>query len=291
MKGYLSAERHPTSGKRVVVFTKEDGLVDRPITIPCGYCRWCRLEKSREWAIRCVHEAQMHEHNSYITLTYSNDYLPAGNTLVKAHFQKFMKRLRKRYNGGIRYFHCGEYGERNNRPHYHAILFGIRFSDLEPWKKNKRGEMLYTSRILEQTWGHGFCSVGEVTFDSAAYVARYIMKKVVGENAGEHYGGRLPEYVTMSKHPGIAADWFEKYADDVYPSDFITVGGVKMRPPKYYDRQLERNNPIAFREIKRRRTLAAKKMDPYESSLARLMVKDQVLAAKQKLLTRDLEED
>lgn len=233
----------------------------------------------------------MHEYNSYLTLTYSNDHLPAGNTLVKKHFQDFMKRLRRDRDERIRYFHCGEYGERTARPHYHAILFGIDFDDKKPWKKNKRGELLYTSAYLEEKWQKGFCSVGAVTFDSAAYVARYIMKKVIGDKAGEHYGGRLPEYVTMSRRPGIAAEWFEAYADDVYPSDFITVGGVKMRPPKYYDRQLERNDPIAFREVKRKRRMNANSKDFEESRMGRLMVKDKVLGAKCKLLTRDLEED
>ena len=285
------------SGKRGIVFDRSKGLVDRPLVVPCGQCIGCRLERSRQWAVRCVHEAQLHEHNSYITLTYNDKHLPSGNTLVKKHFQDFMKRLRKGNGHRIRYFHCGEYGDRSDRPHYHALLFGHDFSDKVPWKKNDRGELLYTSEDLEEKWGKGFCSIGAVTFDSAAYVARYIMKKVTGDGAEEHYEHickttgeitqRQPEYVTMSRRPGIAAEWFEAFADDVYPSDFITVRGVKMRPPKYYDRQLERDGLSKFKKARNGRIVRAKGHAD-NNTPARLKVREEVKKSQIKQLGRKL---
>lgn len=218
-----------------------------PVEVPCGQCVGCRLERSRQWAIRCYHEAQLHEENAFITLTYDDDHLPEGSTLVKKHYQDFMKRLRFRYRDRtIRYFQCGEYGETTHRPHYHACLFGFDFTDKRLFS-TRGGVRLYTSDELNLIWGMGHCTVGEVTFQSAAYVARYIMKKVTGDEAEKHYEildpdtgeiySREPEYTTMSRRPGIGKGWLEKYHDEVYPSDFIVVNGVRMQPPKYYDAQ------------------------------------------------------
>ena len=278
------------SGRRPLVFERSKALIDREVVVPCGQCIGCRLERSRQWALRCVHEAQLHEYNSYLTFTYNDWNIPKYGSLNKRDLQLFWKKLRKSLNGKrIRYFAAGEYGEQTDRPHYHAILFGHDFLDKKPHKRNHRGEMLYTSETLEKWWGKGYCSIGAVTFDSAAYVARYIMKKVTGEDADEHYetvdldtgevGWRMPEYVTMSRRPGIAADWFEAFNDDVYPSDFITHGGVKMRPAKYYDKQLERDDLSTFKKIKNGRIVSAKsKAD--DNTPERLRVKEEVKKAQ-----------
>lgn len=265
--GYRSFRTNP-NGKRNIVFNKNEGFSDLEIKLPCGQCIGCKLERSRQWAIRCMHESTLHKHNSFITLTYNNDHLPKNQNLNKKHFQDFMKRLRKTYGAGIRFFHCGEYGDKKGRPHYHACIFGLEFKDKKIWKIHK-GQKYYTSESLEKLWPFGFSTIGDVTFQSAAYVARYITKKITGKNAFLHYNkidletGEIlreiqPEYTTMSRRPGIGKDWLTKYTNDVYNHDFIIINGKKIKPPKYYDRQYEILNPEKFSKIKRQRVKQGK---------------------------------
>lgn len=266
LDAWYSQYVNPT-GKRSLVFTTKDALDPDadPIQIACGQCVGCRLERSRQWAIRCVHEAQMHEDNAFITLTIDDEHLnnrDRPDSLDKSEFQRFMKRLRKRLAGQkIKYFHCGEYGSVNNRPHYHACIFGYDFPDKSIWSI-RDDVRLYRSQMLEELWPLGFCSVGDVTFESAAYVARYILKKVTGDMSLTHYANidyatgeilydRQPEYTTMSN--GIGKKWYAHYRDDVYPLDEIVLHGSKMRPPKYYDRLLEREDNFDIDVIKQRR--------------------------------------
>ena len=227
-------------GKRKIVFNPSKGFLDLRETIPCGQCIGCRLERSRQWAIRCVHEASLHKDNCFITLTYNNENLPKDGSLILKDFQDFMKRLRHKFGSGIRFFHCGEYGEKFKRPHYHACLFGLSLPDRRLHSQSN-GHKLYVSEILNELWQHkGYAIIGELTFESAAYVARYITKKITGEPAKEHYEGicevtgeitkRKPEYTTMSRRPGIASDWFKKYKSDVYPGDFVVLRNKKLKP-------------------------------------------------------------
>ena len=149
LKGFRSREKN-SSGKRSITFNHNQGYTDMEITIPCGQCIGCRLERSRQWAIRCVHEASLYQDNCFITLTYSPEHLPKDNSLHKEHFQLFMKRLRKAFGQKIRYFHCGEYGENFSRPHYHACLFNVDFKDKE-LLKNFNGNKIYTKQN-KQLW-------------------------------------------------------------------------------------------------------------------------------------------
>jgi len=259
--------RKTASGKLPISFRKE-GTAGIPIQIPCGQCIGCRLERSRQWAIRCVHEATLHEDNCFVTLTYKPELLPADGSLNKKHFQDFMKRLRFHTNKKIRYYHCGEYGSQFQRPHYHALLFGLDFPDKKLWKESE-GFKLYTSETLSSIWGFGFVTIAAVTFETAAYTARYILKKQNGDSAADHYQainqdtGEInfiqPEYTTMSRRPGIAADWLKKWKMDVYPSDEVIMKNKKMRPPKFYDTIFERDDPGAMKAIKRKRVQQAKK--------------------------------
>ena len=235
LKGYYSRER-TEKGKRKIVFNPKYGYLDLKVDVPCGQCIGCRLEYSKQWAIRCVNEAQMHEENCFITLTYSDENLPKNNSLRKEDFQKFIKRLRKYISPlKVRYYACGEYGENLNRPHYHALLFGICFRD-RVWWSTRDEVRYYRSETLESLWPFGFCMLGEVTFESAAYVARYCLKKVKGDNKDRHYGKKEPEFSLMSRRPGIGRTWLEKYKDDVYPHDYMVIrNGVKQKPPRYYD--------------------------------------------------------
>lgn len=270
------------------------------IDLPCGQCVDCRLERSRQWAVRCTHEASLYDENSFLTLTYNDANLPSNGSLVKSHFQDFMKRLRKSIAPrSVRYYHCGEYGETYQRPHYHALLFGYDFGD-KKFFSQKASNPLFTSDLLSQLWGKGFCTIGEVTFESAAYVARYIMKKVTGKKAADHYAGRLPEYTTMSRRPGIGKGWFDKYSSDVYPLDRVVVRGRDTRPPRFYDNLLGRYDPstLALLKIKREDneryvtdTLSnGRIVTESDSSMRRLAVKELVKIASISNLKRPLED-
>lgn len=287
LKGWLSRNVNPT-GKRSIVFNVSDAYIDLPVTVPCGQCRGCRLERSREWAVRCVHEASLYKENCFITLTYNDNFLPDRGSLVKKHFQDFMKRLRKRV-GKVRFFQCGEYGEGLSRPHFHACLFGYDFPD-RVFFTRRNGCNLFTSAILSSVWPFGFSLVGDVTFESAAYVARYIMKKISGDKSDEHYGGKEPEYTTMSRRPGIGLEWFKKFRDDVFPHDFMVIrGGIKCKPSRYYDNKYDLTNGKEFALIKGARIRKA--LASPDNTMARLRVREQCLAAKLSTLRRGLENE
>lgn len=279
--------------KAEIIFNPARRAEGVPIKLPCGQCVGCRLERSRQWAIRCTHEAQLHKNNCFITLTYNNQSLPDDGSLQIADFQKFMKRLRFKYGDGIRFYHCGEYGEKLGRPHYHAILFNHDFDDKYFFYKTKQGHPVYRSPSLEELWPFGHSEIGSVTFESTAYVARYIMKKINGPLADDHYMDpvtgvfKKPEYTTMSRRPGIGKNWFDKFHSDVYPSDEVVIKNMKMRPPKYYDRQFEILDPSTFEEIKHNRSETAKKhLD--DNSAERLNVKEAIANAKNSKLKRTL---
>lgn len=241
------------------------------IRIPCGRCIGCRLERSRQWAVRIMAESTLHDLNSFITLTYNDENLPADGSLCKAHFQNFMKKYRHYVEPNkIRFFACGEYGDKGGRPHYHACILGHDFDDKEVLFKEyksknnfskKEPNTLYKSPTLEKLWNKGFCTIGNLTIDSAGYVARYCTKKITGKKAKKHYNGRLPEFALMSRRPGLAHDWFEKYHNDFYPKDFCTINGNKHKPPKYFDRLLCRKNFEMYEAIKNKRKEAAYKED------------------------------
>lgn len=311
LKGYRSKERNP-SGKRSIVFNARLGFVDQPVDLPCNQCIGCRLERSRQWAIRCVHEAQLHTFNSFITLTYSPEHLPPNGSLLVSDFQKFMKRLRKRASGSssdsllldsdsrIRFFHCGEYGEQNFRPHYHACLFGVDFADKVHWR-TVNGHKYFISDTLNELWERkGHCTIGDVTFESAAYVARYITKKITGKKAGEHYQSMdpvtgefvpmQPEYVTMSRRPGIAKGWYEKYKSDVFNYDLVVIRGKQMRPPRFYDLQHAAAHPDEFMVTKARREVRAEKFAD-DNTWERLKVRHFLKRRQGSLLKRSYENE
>jgi hypothetical protein len=295
-----------------------------PVDVPCGQCIGCRLERSRQWALRCCHEAQLHKDNSFVTLTYSDEHLPDRASLDHSDFQKFMKRLRKSIQPKkIKFYMCGEYGENKaystdpsiseetrikhlaqygsselGRPHYHVIIFGHSFSDLLEHSV-RNGHVLYTSPKLEKLWPQGFNTVGEVNFETAAYVARYVTKKINGEQAITHYTRVFeheqtgeahqikPEYTTMSRAEGIGKNWFKEFKSDVYPKDFTTINGKKIKPPKYYDRILEETDIDLFERVKARRQAHATKHNP-DNEPDRLLQRENVKKAQAKMLKRNL---
>ncbi len=286
---------HPLHGYRSaggkIVFNPKKGYVDLPVDLACGHCTGCRWERSRQWAIRCVHEASMHSQNSFITLTYNDENLPKDGSLCLADWQNFAKRLRHKV-GPFRFFHCGEYGEVHRRPHYHACIFGLDFiADRGLWKDDGK-HPLFRSPLLDKTWGLGFTTVGAMSFDSAAYVARYVMKKAKRES--ERYGrvdqdtGEVsfvrPEYVTMSRNPGLGSKWFSKFKSDVYPSDEVIVAGRSFRPPRFYDELLP-DEELDEYKVKRRGAMVNRNRD---LTPERLRVREKCLEARLNLVERHL---
>lgn len=246
------------------------------IEIPCGKCPDCLLGRSREWANRCALELQYHDSSAFVTLTYNDEKLPKSEiidangeiiehaTLVKKHMAEFMKALRQEYakisDNKLRFFGCGEYGSKTMRPHYHIIIFGLKFpkDDLTLYKKNFRGDALYNSAMLSKVWDKGHVVVGEVTWESCAYTARYILKKKFGKDADLYTDlGIQPEFINMSRKPGIARQYYEDHPE-LFDSNTISIttgkGGRDIHPPKYFERLYEADFPdeAIVRKEKRR---------------------------------------
>lgn len=289
------------AGKKILTFKRPENYWSlEALELPCSKCIGCRIDRSKQWAVRCVYEASLHEDNCFITLTYGNDKLPHGGTLIKKDFQLFMRYLRRAYpEKEIKYYMCGEYGELNWRPHFHACLFGLDFEDKQLWK-NIRGTRLYTSAKLARIWGKGHCVIGNVTFESAAYIARYVTKKITGEKAEDHYTrvdektGEifqvLPEYTGMSlKDGGIAGNWYKQFKTDVYPQDKVIVGGKQMRTPKYFDKLLDREEPQQLVQVKiKRKAQALKTMA--DNTMERRLVRETCLKLRVNQFKRNLGE-
>jgi len=244
--------------------------------------------------MRMMHEASLHDDNVFLTLTYDDVHLPPRGSLVKRHFQDFIRRLRKRHTERISYFHCGEYGDQGGRPHYHAILFGVDFADREPWATSGAGHAQFTSPFLSTMWEHGLATFGSVTFESAGYCARYCLKKVNGDRAEEHYrrvdpeSGEVywltPEYATMSLKPGIGKRWFEKYGNEVANYDGCVVNGRMTGSPRYYDKL---RGKAVMKPVKRERVFAALE-HASDNTDKRLAVRRKVKEAALRSLKRSL---
>jgi len=224
--------------------------------------------------------------NSYVTLTYNDEFVPMGNSLVLRDLQLFMKKLRKaREPSKVRFFAGGEYGESNGRPHYHLLLFNCGFPDKLFHTNNKRGEPLFRSAELEKLWGMGFCTIGDVTFDSAVYCAKYALKKVTGEAAAEHYTfydddgvvyERVPEFAVMSRRPGIGATYYERYGNEIAAHDSVVINGREVKPARFYDTRTEVEYPVQYVDNKRSRKRAAV-LNKADNTPERLRVKEKIM--------------
>lgn len=269
------------SGARSIVFDITKGFSDLPVVVPCGKCSGCLQEYGRAWAVRCMHEASMWAENCFVTLTVDpeHDGQQLGGTeyrevrvgeLDKLAFPLFMKRLRRWEDGKrIRYFSCGEYGSVSRRPHFHALLFGHDFADKTQWAV-RSSLAVWRSRSLESLWPYGNSEIGTATFESASYVARYVLKKMqadykrkleeVDMESGEVIE-RQREYVAMSRRPGVGMGWLYKYIDEVYPSDRVVVRGKLASPPRAYDKYAQEVKPLEFLEVQDKREAARKEED------------------------------
>lgn len=271
----LSGYKDPASGG--LTFNKAGTA--QTLEVACGSCLGCRLDHSLMWAIRIVHESTLYrdQHgNCFVTLTYRDpaeatdeqykrgEYIPADYSLRPSDVSKFIRALRKTVPQKIRYFYCGEYGDENQRPHYHVCLFNHSFDDQVLWKDNE-GFYTYTSPSLEKLWRFGFSTVQELNYETAAYTARYALKKITGKKAWDHYlrcdeHGEAywlhPEYIRMStgrKKPcGLGAGFYEKYKQDIFPSDEVPVSGkgVLQKVPRYYQNILSSEDPATLEMVK-----------------------------------------
>lgn len=242
-----------------------------PAFRPCGKCLGCRLEYSRQWAMRSALEMMMHPQNCFVTLTYNDDHLPLDKSLDKEHFKRFIRRFRKKIDPTkIRFIGCGEYGEKLGRPHYHAIIFGYDFPDKKILQRgsyrrfrnkfSSAGEFdLYKSSLLAKIWEKGFVTIGEANWQTAAYVARYVTKKVTGKKASKHYNGKQPEFALHSRMPGIGKPWYDKYYNDVYPKGYVQIDGRRQQAPKYFDSLYAKSHPQGWEKLKKERRKIADK--------------------------------
>ena len=233
--------------------------------IPCGRCVACRLAYSRQWADRCMLEASQYDSNFFVTLTYDDDHLPFSDvvdsetgeivhnaTLVKRDLQLFFKRLRKAFpDQRIRYYACGEYGSKTYRPHYHAIIFNLHLDDLVLYKQTFDGYNYFNSPSIDRVWKHGYVVLTNVTWDTCAYTARYILKKKFGSSAEFYDRYKIePEFTTMSRRPGIGRQFYDDHKDSIFESDYIYLGSPdgsrSIKPPRYFERLFDEENPDYF---------------------------------------------
>lgn len=256
---------------------KSTGEYYDQILLPCGKCIGCRLEYSRQWANRCVLESLDHprETNWFLTLTFNDNCLKdyvndRGFATVRTDdITTFMKALRGRWStqhnvDGIRFFGASEYGDESMRPHYHILVFGLPLYDLVKYKNNFQGDVIYSSEELDHVWKRGFVRVAEFNWNTAAYTARYVMKKANGMNACFYDAlGIEPEKTRMSRMPGIGQGYLEKHIHEIYELDEIVLpasAGGKLQvisPPKYYDRKLESIDPVWLARLKADRNRVA----------------------------------
>lgn len=268
---------------------RNSAIWKRADVIPCGSCIGCRLDYAREWANRITIESKCYpkEKNWFITLTYNDENLPykevmnqetgesiKGTTLYKKHIQDFMKRLRKAYpDDTIRFYCAGEYGDQTQRPHYHACIFNISLEQelLKKYKNNEQGDAIFTHEKLEKIWGKGFVTVAELSWETASYTARYVMKKQIGAEARTYYieKAKEPEFVQMSLRPGIGYPYYKEHKNEIYKNDEITIpqkkGARKIKPPKYFDMLREKEEPEEMKKLKlkRRRNSERNEYDKY----------------------------
>lgn len=215
------------------------GILGKPmnISVPCGNCMGCRLARVAEWACRLENESLLHDENSYVTLTYNDDKLPSNSSLDKNDIQKFIKRLRKYLEPKkISYYIGGEYGDFSFRPHYHGIIFNYWPEDVEYIGLSKARKRMYSSEKLNGIWKNGYVTVGEVTFESCAYCASYVTKKIKGDETYQkaYYGMRDSENSWMSRRPAIGKRWWEQYKETAISFDSMVSRGHERRLPRYY---------------------------------------------------------
>lgn len=247
------------------------------VLVPCQKCLDCKMSYSRDWANRMMLENTYHSSSYFITLTYDDFNVPVSYypdldtgearlayTLRKDELSDFIKRLRRRldYYGkksDVRFYGVGEYGSNTFRPHYHVIVFGLELDDLKELKRSPLGYKYYTSQTIESCWKLGYSMVCEVSWETCAYVARYVTKKAYNSYSDElmEFFGLEREMSRMSRMPGIGRLYFDEHKEEIYAHDRIYLstpkGGKEIKPPKYYDKLFDLEYQEEFAKLKAQR--------------------------------------
>lgn len=302
MTCYRPVPARRTDNGAVVIYPQ---LGTSDMSVPCGFCVGCLLEKRQQWSLRCRHEASCWDHNAFVTLTYDDAHLDWRGSLDKEHPSLFLRYLRRELSGvqsapssekrPIRFFGCGEYGTQRNRAHYHLLLFNVRFTDNERY-----GERTYTSKLVSRLWPYGSHLIGDVTPASAAYVAGYSLKKVqaifrdsayrvVNLDTGE-VSEREREFNMCSRKPGIGHYWYEKYKSELR-SGYCVTDGRQQSVPRFYDKKLRVDAPLLHEEMLWHKYKKGKSFDPADRTEARLTVREGVVAARQAFFSSTHMED
>lgn len=279
---YSLARFSQLSGKQL----EYEDLMYNPnvMLIPCGKCIGCRIKQREDWTTRIELEARNYpkEEVWFITLTYDDDHVPGmivktGEIMRKVQYtwkpgekrpdsvqillyediQKFLKRLRKAYRGKLRYFVAGEYGEQTARPHYHMILYGWKPTDLENlYKIHHNG--YYTSKWMTDLWGMGQIQIAQAVPETYRYVAGYVTKKMYeidGNKANQYYElGQTKPFACMSLKPGLGDRYYQEHKEEIWRRGYIQcTNGKKAQIPRYYEKQMEAENPERLWRIKKNR--------------------------------------
>lgn len=282
------------------IFHQPERHANKPIELPCGKCIGCRSDKALDWTVRMTHEASLYEYNQFVTLTYDEENIPHDFGLHHKHYQDWIRKLRKHYPEiSLRYYMCGEYGEINSRPHFHAAIFNLNITDLEQYSE-RDGHKTFTSKKMTKIWGKGNVIMGEsLTPQSCAYIAGYMLKelkaidqehgfRITDLETGQEFD-RISPYQRMSNRPGIGRNWIEKYQTDTFPDDFIILDGKRFPVPDYYLRRLKDEDPKLYEEIKSDRvTKMESKQFAENSTPERLEVREKVKLASVKQKRKDL---
>lgn len=216
---------------------------DSLLLLPCGHCLGCIKDYRSSWAVRILLEASLYKQNCFITLTYNDACLPKDNKPHRSELVKFFKRLREKIGVPIRYFYCGEKGDKSGRAHYHAIIFGYDFPDKVLHGLTAKQSKIYISKTLQDCWKFGLSSIGDVEPGSACYVAQYAnKKKLTGQDDGS--------FVGMSRRPGLGSDRFNLRW---FLSDTIYCALGEATIPRFYHKLLEGLKPEYYEEWKANR--------------------------------------
>lgn len=258
---------------------------DLPLQFPCGKCQPCLADRSSQWATRMANHSSMFPVSSFITLTYDDEHLPYPPSLEPRHLELLWKVLRG--SAAFSYYACGEYGEKRQRPHYHAILFGYWPADARLWKETSAGQ-LFSSSHLTQKWGRGFTSVSPVSMATMVYVAKYVLKakedfRWVDPETGEVFNLVSP-FSRMSRRPAIGSAWVQAFGEsDAFRHDNVVIAGSVRRMPRYYERKLREKSEQRFRALKRVRNERRALTDPALMSTERIEAQAEIARATRAL--------
>lgn len=211
---------------------------DDLLVVPCGRCLGCKMARSREWAIRIIHEIDSWESNIFATFTYDDEHLPQNNSISVHELKKLWKRLRKNINRPIKYYACGEYGERKGRPHYHAIIFNLSLQEHGIYTEGKDKGVAYSGPLVD-CWPFGQVHLGTVTFNSARYVSQYLEKKYYGIKAKKEFLDRGLEVPFQVVSQGLGLEYALKNKDQLVKDLGVRISGSLLALPRYYKKKLE----------------------------------------------------